>query len=228
MNAPPPAAPASGLRMIATLGTVALVSGILVVSAYQLSLPQILQNRRIATERALNKAIPNAATRKTYIVGAHGLIPTDDPAPEGTVIYAAYDASGALLGIAAEGSARGYQDVLRVLYAYSPSCQCINGYYILHNNDTPGIGDQVSKDPVFLANFRHLDARLNDDRSALRNRIVTVKHGSKKENWQIDAVSGATISSKAVGRAINDSAQTIVPAVHARLDSLVLKPASRQ
>ena len=30
--------------------------------------------------------------------------------------------------------------------------------------------------------------------------IKTVKHGSKKNPWEIDAISGATISSRAVGR----------------------------
>jgi len=42
---------------------------------------------------------------------------------------------------------------------------------------------------------------------------VTVKHGSKTEPWQIDAISGATVSSKAVGKALNDSAQRLLPAI---------------
>jgi electron transport complex protein RnfG len=190
------------------------------VTAYQLALPQIQENKRIATERAINKILPGSASRKTFIVTPGGLTPTTDPDPQGTVVHAVYDANGKLMGLAAEGSSRGYQDVLRVLYAYSPECQCINGYYVLRNNDTPGIGDKVSKDPAFLENFKALDAKLNDAGDALQNPIVTVKHGTKTDAWQIDAISGATISSKAIGRALNDSAKVVVPAIHANMNTL--------
>ncbi len=49
---------------------------------------------------------------------------------------------------------------------------------------------------------------------------MTVKHGSKTDPWQIDAISGATISSKAVARMLNDSAQAMLPAINAHLDRL--------
>jgi H+/Na+-translocating ferredoxin:NAD+ oxidoreductase subunit G len=216
-----PAAPAiSPVKMIVTLGGVALISGALIVTAYELTLPQIRENKRIATERAIDKILPGSALRKTFIVTPKGLEPTNDPDPQGTVLHAVYDANGKLMGLAAEGSASGYQDELRVLYAYSPECRCINGYHVLRNNDTPGIGNKVSSDPAFLANFKTLDARLNDAGTALQNKIVTVKHGTKTEAWQIDAISGATISSKAIGRAVNNSAQVVVPAIRANLNTL--------
>ena len=46
---------------------------------------------------------------------------------------------------------------------------------------------------------------------ALVNPIVTVKHGAKQHPWEIDAISGATISAKAVGKALNQSAQSLLP-----------------
>ena len=61
---------------------------------------------------------------------------------------------------------------------------------------------------------------LNAGGSDLANDIVTVKHGSKRHAWEIDAISGATISSKAVGRALNQSAKRVLPLLAPHLDSL--------
>jgi len=77
--------------------------------------------------------------------------------------------------------------------------------------ETPGLGDKIATDPVFLANFSPLDARLDAAGSALTNPIVTVKHGRKTVPWQIDAITGATISCKAVGKALNESTQRLLP-----------------
>ncbi len=53
--------------------------------------------------------------------------------------------------------------------------------------------------------------RLNAEMNGLANAVKTVKHGTKTQPWQIDAISGATVTSKAVGRGINDSAQVLLP-----------------
>ncbi len=65
--------------------------------------------------------------------------------------------------------------------------------------ETPGIGDKILTDKDFLANFNALDVQLNADLTALANEVKTVKHGTKTEPWQVDAISGATITSRAVG-----------------------------
>lgn len=220
----PLAPPVSAVRMVAVLGTVAFLSGVLVVSAYQLALPRIQDNKRVALERALAKIYPGAAQRRSFLVTPERLVASPEPDPAGPVVHALYDGDGRLLGMAAEGAARGYHDTIRVLYAYSPDCQCITAINILRNNDTPGIGDKVMKDQHFLANFQALDVRLAPDRRSLANPIETVKRGAKTAPWQIDAISGATITSRAVGHAINDSAQVVVPRIAASLDVLRRPP----
>ncbi|HID07807.1 MAG TPA: FMN-binding protein, partial [Armatimonadetes bacterium] len=69
--------------------------------------------------------------------------------------------------------------------------------------ETPGLGDKIITDKKFQKNFEALDAKLNKNGTALANAIVTVKAGSKKHDWQIDAISGATISSRAIGKALD-------------------------
>lgn len=202
--------------MLRTLGGIAMLSGLLVVLVYQFTLPIIAENQRIATEKAVFRVIPGAASKQDFLVGPKGLLPLAEAQAaeiEGETIYAAYDEGGALVGVAFPGAAQGYQDVIKFLFGYDPHCQCVVGSKVLKSTETPGLGDKIDFDPQFLENFKALDASLNTAGDALANSIATVKHGTKTEPWQIDAISGATISSKALGKALNASAQEIAPIV---------------
>ncbi len=221
---PTPALPSSG-AMIATLGTVAMLSGFLVVLVFQLTQPAIEENRRLAVERAVFQVVPGAVQRRDFVVTGSGIEPAGKGVT-GTPIYAAYGADGKLKGIAAEGAAQGYADIIRLLYGYDPACECITGIRILKMTETPGLGDKIAKEPEFLANFDALEAKLNAAGDALRNAIVTVKSGTKSAPWQIDAISGATISSVAVGKAINHSAQALLPRLAPSVNQIATLPAT--
>ena len=134
--------------------------------------------------------------------------------------YAAYDQAGVLKGIAAEGAAKGYADTVRVLYAYDPEKQVITGLGVVSMRETPGIGEKIKTDPAFLKNFEALDVKLADDMKALAHAIKVTKHGSKQKPWEIDAISGATVTSKAVGKGINASAQKLLPLLLPNIDKL--------
>jgi electron transport complex protein RnfG len=157
--------------------------------------------------------LPGAATMREYAATAAGIQPLSGEAvPQGGIkFYAAYDKSGALKGIAAEAASKGYADMVRLLYGYDVKCQCIIGISVVSMRETPGIGDRIITDQAFLKNFEALDVRVNTELTALANEVKTVKHGTKSNPWQIDAIAGATITSKAVGRGINESAQRLLP-----------------
>ena len=67
----------------------------------------------------------------------------------------------------------------------------VSGVEILQINDTPGLGMNADK-PEFKEKF----VGMNDT-------ITVLKNSAKAENNEIDAISGATISSKAVTDAVN-------------------------
>ena len=212
-----PATPAG--PMIRTLMGIAMLSGFLVVLTYQLTKPIIAENQRRAIEAAVFQVIPGAVERRDFVVNDQGLSKVDPEQPaEGTTVYAGYDAEGRLLGIATNASAQGYADQVHLLYGYDPACRCIRGIKVLKLAETPGLGDKIITDRDFVANFEQLDASLSADGSDLANDIVTVKHGSKRHPWEIDAISGATISSKAVGNALNQSAKWMLPKLVPHLD----------
>ena len=216
---PPQATPAASL--IRTLGIVSTVCGLIIVGAYQGTYDAAAANRRLALERTVFKVIPAAKSMAEWQATPQGIRPAGGETVPGAVkFYAAYDAEGRLAGIAAEGAAKGYADTVRILYGYAPDCQCITGFGLVASKETPGIGDKIVTDKAFLANFEALDVKLNAELSALANEVKAVKHGTKANPWQIDAIAGATVTSRAVGKAINDSAQRLLPKLVPEMEKL--------
>jgi electron transport complex protein RnfG len=207
--------------MIRTLGVVATICGVLIVSAYEGTLDSVNANKKIALERAVFKVVPGAAKVDEYWASAAGVAPATGPSPEGGVkFYVARDGNGQTKGIAAEGAGKGYADVVRIMYAYDPAKQVITGIGVISMRETPGIGDKIYTDQAFLKNFEALDVKLAADGKGLANAVKVVKHGTKQNPWEIDAISGATVTSKAIGRGINESAQKLLPALVPNLDKL--------
>jgi electron transport complex protein RnfG len=227
MNAPAMSGQVSSTTaLIRALGIVSAVCGLIIVGTYQSTLPAANANRRIATERAVFKVVPSAKSIAEFnALPGGGIAPAAGETPAGALkFYAAYDDAGQLAGIAAEGAAKGYADIVRVMFGYNPGCQCITAIGVVSMRETPGIGDKIYTDKDFLANFKALDVKLNADLSALANEVKVVKHGTKSQSWQIDAIAGATITSRAVGKGINDAAQLLLPKLAPKLDTLRTKP----
>ena len=56
-----------------------------------------------------------------------------------------------------------------------------------------------------------------DDQSEIANPIVPVKHGDKANPWEVDGITGATISSVAIANILNRSAQYWMPRIRNNL-----------
>ena len=209
----------SSAKLITTLATVAMISGLLVVLVYEFTKPIIAENQRRATERAIFTVLPSAKSRLTFVVEQDKLKLAGDKT-EGELVYAGYDQHNNLVGVAINAAAQGYQDIVKILYGYNPESNCIIGFDVLKSTETPGFGTKITTDKQFLANFKCLDAQLNVAQSGLANAITTVRHGTKKHDWQIDAISGSTITSNAIGRMLNKSAQKLLPVVIKNLEVL--------
>ena len=125
-----------------------------------------------------------------------------------------------MIGVAMEARGTGFQDTIVLIYGYSPDRQQIIGMEVLESKETPGLGDKIITDEDFLTNFEALEATLTDDGSTLANPIVTVKKGQKTEPWQIDGITGATISSKAIGDILRQSTESMLPILHKQVEQL--------
>jgi len=213
------AKPTSSLYIIGMLSLVSTICGLVIVLAYQVTMEPIARNLAIITNEAVSEVLPGGAKQVIYAVQPNGEIrAVQDTSGKEQKLFAVYDDAGGLLGVAVETAGPGYGDLIRLMYAYSPEKQAIVGFKLLDAKETPGLGDKIVTDPDFLANFQDLEARLFEGK--LENPIQTVKHGTKSNPWEIDGISGATVSSNAVGNIINDSAHKMIPLIHQNLEQI--------
>lgn len=189
-------------RLVLTLTVAGLLSGLTIVSVYQWTLPIIRANNAAALRRAVFEVLPGAE-RMQRLVWRDGSLTSDtgdgegegesaEPAA-GDVVYGGYTAAGDFVGYAIEGAGAGYQDTIRLLYGYDPAGERIVGMEILESRETPGLGDRIYKDQDFVRQFRDL---------AVKPEVELVQEGAEAPH-QVDAITGATISSAAVVSILN-------------------------
>lgn len=204
---------AGGFRLITTMGGIGLVCGVLIVLTFQMTFPVIERNKAAALERAVFDVVPGAESKVTFLVAGDELERAEAGAADGEAIYACYDGEGRLAGVAVEASGQGFQETIRLIYGYSPEKEAIIGMKVLESKETPGLGDKIGKDPRFLANFDSLSVRLGGAGGAAPETILLVKPGQKTESRQIEAITGATISSRAVADILESSVSRVAPVV---------------
>ncbi|MDH3339403.1 MAG: FMN-binding protein [Gammaproteobacteria bacterium] len=205
--------------MYRTLVGIGMLCGLMIAVTFQGTRPVIERNRAEALERAVFAVLPAAIARATFALTAEGQFVPDTNAT-GQRVHAGFDADGQLVGVAIEAAGMGYADTITVLYGYSPLQEAIVGIRVLTSKETPGLGDKIETDEAFLENFVALDVRLDASGTSLQHRIETVKQGKKTEPWQIDGITGATISSVAIGDILAKSAERWVPTINEHLDRL--------
>jgi Na+-translocating ferredoxin:NAD+ oxidoreductase subunit G len=109
-----------------------------------------------------------------------------------------YDATsgGRTVAYIADTSGKGYSSFIQMMVSLDTDLK-VKDVNILHHGETPGLGDQVEDRKLFLDQFK----------GKLLQQLVLIK-GETKEN--IQAITGATISSRAVTNGVRDAVQMLV------------------
>jgi len=200
-----PAEPGS-LRLVATLGLAGLLSGIIIATVYEATRPAIEAYQAKVLRQAVFAVLAGSARMERLVFDGERLLVKDEEAKNEEAVFAGYDGQGRLLGYAIPNAGPGFQDTIRLLYGYRPDARLVVGMEILESRETPGLGDKIYKDAAFVANFHDL---------AVDPAILAVKQGTKSRPNQVDAITGATISSKAVVRIINEANARWLPRLEA-------------
>lgn len=214
MNAPAPIEQkrTSVWEMYRSIVGIGAFCALMIVSVYQGTAGRIAENKARFLSNAIAQVLPAVRSTVEVSLDANGaLVAATEPA--NLPAFLCYGDDGELVGAVITAQAMGYADIITVLYSYSFDLEAIVGFKVLETKETPGLGDKVETEPHFLANFDALDARLNDDGTALANAIVTVKEGEKTEPWQLDGITGATITSDAIGVILNQGSSYWLPAL---------------
>lgn len=181
------------IRLVASLTIAGFLAGLIIIGIYVATLPTITANKARELREAVFKVIPGVTQMQPLHFDGEFLVA--GKGEEENTIYGGYDEQGNFIGYAIPNGGPGFQDTIRLLYGYLHSERKVVGMEILESRETPGLGDKIYKDAAFVANF--------DDLS-IAPEIVTVKKGTKRQPNEVDAITGATISSKAVVKIINE------------------------
>jgi electron transport complex protein RnfG len=229
MNGPAPVEikRTSAWHMYRAIVGIGAFCALLIVTVFIATADRIAANQARFLAKAVAEVLPAAQTTVAVTTDDAGrLIQTAESLT--LPVFLGYDENGALIGAVITAQGMGYQDIIRVLYSYSFELDAIVGFKVLDSKETPGLGDKIEIEPHFIANFDALDASLNADGTGLANVIITVKEGEKTQPWQLDGITGATITSVAIGDILNASADTWVPVLERDASSFIPEPAGEE
>jgi electron transport complex protein RnfG len=186
----------SSLRLVLTLAIAGLVSGVAIIGIYESTLPTITANKARELREAVFKVLPGVSRMQPLVYRNGELVIAQELAAGEQAVYGGYTEQGNFVGYAIPGAGPGFQDTIALLYGYAPQEKLVRGMEVLESRETPGLGDKIYKDADFVGSFGAL---------SIEPEIVAVKKGKKSRANEIDAITGATISSKAVVRIINET-----------------------
>lgn len=207
----------NSFQMLGTMVGLGILCALLIVLTYQGTMPAIEKNKAEALEKAIYRVVPGISTKIAYSFDRENGFIFSESESDNPLVFAGFDELGNLVGFAIEATGMGFADQLKILYGYNPNEQKIIGFYVLESKETPGLGDKIEKDTSFLSNFKALDVRLDASGETLINQIRTVKQGKKVNAWEIDGITGATISSRAIGDILASSTNNWIPVIQESL-----------
>jgi electron transport complex protein RnfG len=191
-----------------TLTVAGALAGLLLVLVNGWTEPRIMAHRAEVLREAIQEVL-GAPERYETLFLVDGALTADLPVTVDSIgldrVYIGYDASGRSVGFAIAGGEPGFQDVIRLLFAFDPLSGRIRGMKVLESKETPGLGDKIEKDTSFVAGF-----------SDPVPPLVGVKIGSGSgDDHEVDMITGATISSRTVIRIINNRIEELDPYLRA-------------
>lgn len=117
---------------------------------------------------------------------------------DGKDFYFRYNEEGNLTEVAFEMSGSGFQGPITAIISLKPDLETVVGLEVLDHQETPGLGARIT-DEEFLRQFNG---------KVVRPELLVVTDADDEEN-KVDAITGATRTSKAMQGIINDSVSEV-------------------
>ena len=190
-----PTAATPAWRLLVTLGLAGAAAGLLVVSVYRATLPTIERYAAIKADAAVREVLATPARWDTLYLVNEALVAA---VPAGTnprtlaKAFVGYDSAGARAGVAVVADGPGFQETLSLMVGFDPATGALVGIKVLEQKETPGLGDKIERDRSFLAQFITRIAP-----------VAGVRAKAAENTNQVQTITGATISSRAVIRIVN-------------------------
>ena len=182
-------------KMIIVLTAITALSGAILSSWDSMTKPKIEYHRLQELKAAISDVLP----KYNYY---------EEKDINGNVVYIGrIDGSTQPVGIAFKVEGSGFQGNVSIMVGVDPSFTSITGIKVLEQIETPGLGTKIAEDPSNKANPFWFSEQFVG--VIFAPQINVVKNSSPQNSNEIQAISGATISSKAVVRILNDNIKNI-------------------
>ena len=157
-----------------------LISGIIIGIVYFITAPIAAEKSKMMTQQSMKALVADADTFKEV---------------SGKDQWFTAEKGGKVIAYVVPGESKGYGGSIKMLVAVSSDGKVID-YSILTSNETPGLGSKAAEEP-FKGQFKGKQAES----------LIVTKDASKTEN--IQAMTGATISSKAVTKGVKEAVEAV-------------------
>ena len=174
------------LKMIIVLTVVGLVSGAALVLMFNYTDPLIKSNQESETKAALFKIFPDAKNYKEVGEGED-------------MYFTMHDETGKVLGYAFIAEGNGYQGIIKLMAGIEPDLVTMKGIEVLESQETPGLGQEITTEK-FESQFIGLKTSPS---------ITYVKNKKPSKPNEIEAITGATISSRSVVSILNNEIEKL-------------------
>ncbi len=181
------------VRMISALVAVGALSGAILVMVHILTTQKIKDNRNKESEQAVLSLFPDADIA--------GLMKGAEKGSRG--IVKVVDKDRKLLGYAFKAKGNGYQGIIEIIGGLNADLTQMKGIEIVESQETPGLGAEIASD-----DFRKQFVGLS-----LAHPIEYVRNRKPEQPYQIEAITGATISSRAVVNILNKRIEEVRKAI---------------
>lgn len=171
------------INMVVSLFVITIVAGFSLGFVNELTVGPIEKGKIERKVIALKMVLPEFDNNPVEQV----LLIKSDFAKDSVEVYPAFK-EGAFVGAAVIGSTeKGFSGLIKIMVGFKPD-GIIQNIQVLEQKETPGLGTKM-KDEKFLAQFREKNP------SAFNLKVT-------KDGGEVDALTGATITTRAFGEAV--------------------------
>jgi len=221
---PPPPPEVAPLRLVATLAVAGALAAVCLSFVYQATKATIQANKARVLGDAVRLVLHEPARVASLRREADALVRDETTRYLPDRIFVGYDADGRRLGFALSGEAYGYgSDPIRVVFAYDPATHEVLGLEVLEHKETPGIGSKIERGGPFADQLQSPVGTGARVRRPTPRQVPLVAARADQAPaaeaevavHEVDTVSGATISSRAVIRLVNEAVAAAGPLLEA-------------
>lgn len=183
------------LKLGTILGGIALVVSVMLAFVNHITEEPIRKVNAQIIQAALNEAMPSEANLEFYPMDDEGCDKTNSYGVEIGDIYVAIDPGENIVGYLAVVKPYGYGGAVETIVGMDSS-GTITGVIVTNMSETPGLGAKVKDKNGFVKQFF--------GKTSSENGFAV-----KKDGGELDAISSATVTSRAVTKGVNAAVEVI-------------------